>query len=89
LQGTLFGCLEGGFELVTPPRCKLRAHRGESIFLWWSGDEVHAVVRVELDGDPIARLRNYYHAPEVITEVCRQLDVPLRMHGYHPAFAAS
>jgi RNA polymerase sigma-70 factor (ECF subfamily) len=85
LQGTLFGCPEGGFELVATPRCELRAHRGESIFLWWSGDEVHAVVRVDVDGDRITRLRNYYHAPEVITEVCRELDVPFRTHGYHPS----
>jgi RNA polymerase sigma-70 factor (ECF subfamily) len=87
-QGTLFGCPEGGYELVVPPRCELRSHRGESIFLWWSGDEVHSVVRVEVDGDRIARLRNYYHAPEVITEVCRELEVPFRTHGYHPVPAA-
>lgn len=84
LQGTLFGCPEGGYTLVAPPRCELRAHRGESIFLWWSGEEVHAVVRVEVDGDRIARLRNYYHSPEVLTEVCRELDVPFRTHGYRP-----
>jgi RNA polymerase sigma-70 factor (ECF subfamily) len=84
-QGTLFGCPDEDYEVLVPPRCELRAHRGETIFLWWSGDEVHAVVRVEVDGDRIARLRNYYHAPEVITEVCRELDVPFRTHGYHPA----
>ena len=84
LQGTLFGCDEMGFEVTAPPRCEVRAHRGESIFLWWSGDEVHAVVRVEVDCDRIARLRNYYHAPEVITEICRELEVPFRTHGYQP-----
>lgn len=89
LQGTLFGCAEGGYELAALPRCELRAHRGESIMLWWSGGEVHAVVRIDLDGDRIARLRNYYHAPEVITEVCRELDVPFRTHGYHPSSASS
>ena len=25
------------------------------------------------------------HAPEVITEICRELDVPFRTHGYHPS----
>jgi RNA polymerase sigma-70 factor (ECF subfamily) len=84
LRGTLFGCPEGGYELEAPPRCELRAHRGESIFLWWSGAEVHAIVRVEVDGDRISRMRNYYHAPEVITEICRELDLPFRTHGYHP-----
>jgi len=82
LQGTLFGCPDEDHELLIIPRSELRAHRGESIFLWWCGGEVHAVVRVEVDGDRIARLRNYYHAPEVITEVCRELDVPFRTHGY-------
>jgi RNA polymerase sigma-70 factor (ECF subfamily) len=81
LQGTLFGCPDEDHELLAPPRCEIRAHRGESIFLWWSGDEVHAVVRVEVEGDRIARLRNYYHAPEVLTEVCRELAVPFRTHG--------
>lgn len=84
LQGTLFGCPEGGYELLVPPRCELRAHRGETILLWWTGGEVHAIVRVEVDGDRISRLRNYYHAPEVISEICRELDVPFRTHGYHP-----
>jgi RNA polymerase sigma-70 factor (ECF subfamily) len=88
LRGTLFGCPEGGFELVAPPRCELRAHRGESIFLWWSGDEVHAVVRVELEGDRISGLRSYFHAPEVLTEVCRELEVPFRTHGYRPGGTA-
>ncbi len=89
LQGTLFGCPDGDHEVVAPARCELHAHRGESIFLWWSGDEVHAIVRVDVDGDRIARLCNYYHAPEVITEVCRELDVPFRTHGYHPGSASS
>jgi RNA polymerase sigma-70 factor (ECF subfamily) len=89
LHGTLFGCPDEDHVLQVPPRSEIRAHRGESIFLWWSGDEVHAVVRVEVDGDRIARLRNYYHAPEVITEVCRELDVPFRTHGYHPGSASS
>jgi RNA polymerase sigma-70 factor (ECF subfamily) len=84
LQGTLFGCPDGGHPVSAPPRCELRAHRGETILLWWSGDEVHAVVRVEVDGDRIARLRNYYHAPEVVTEICRELDVAFLTHGYHP-----
>jgi RNA polymerase sigma-70 factor (ECF subfamily) len=96
LRGTLFGCPEGGFELVAPPRCEVRAHRGETIFLWWSGDEVHAVVRVGTAvvrvgtaEDRIARLRSYYHAPEVIAEICRELEVPFRTHGYRPASSSN
>jgi RNA polymerase sigma-70 factor (ECF subfamily) len=86
-EGTLFGCPEMGFTLEADPRCEVRAHRGESLFLWWSGDTVHAVVRVEVDGDRITRLLNYYHAPEVVSEICRELDVPYRTHGYGPAAA--
>jgi len=83
-QGTLFGCPEGQQGGVSRARSELRAHRGEWIMLWWSDDEVHAVVRVELAGDRIRRLCNYYHAPELLDEVCRELQVPSRSHGYHP-----
>jgi RNA polymerase sigma-70 factor (ECF subfamily) len=89
LRGTLYGCPDEDHELLVPPRCELRAHRGESIFLWWSGDEVHAVVRVEVHDERIAGLSNYYHAPELISEVCRELDVPFRTHGYHPGLGSS
>jgi RNA polymerase sigma-70 factor (ECF subfamily) len=88
LQGTLFGCPDEAHEPVAAARCERRTHRGESIFLWWSGDEVHAVVRAVVAGDRIARLENYYHAPEVISEVCRELDVPFRTHGYRPELGA-
>jgi RNA polymerase sigma-70 factor (ECF subfamily) len=86
-QGTLFGCPEGRHVLGAPARSELRAHRGEPFFLWWSGDEVHALVRVELAGERVARLVNHYHAPELLTEVCRELEVPFRTHGYHPGSA--
>jgi RNA polymerase sigma-70 factor (ECF subfamily) len=85
LTGTLRGCIDGTHPPPpVAPRCEVRAHRGESILLWWQGDEVHAVVRVEVDGDRIARMRNYYNAPEVLAEVCRELQVPFRTHGYQP-----
>lgn len=84
LHHTLFGCPDGEYAPATPPRCEARTHRGEPILLWSIGDEVDAVVRVEVEGDRIARLRNYRHAPELSTEVCRELGVPLRTHGYRP-----
>jgi RNA polymerase sigma-70 factor (ECF subfamily) len=84
-EGTLFGCPQKGYQVEAPPRCELRAHRGVMIFLWWSGDEVHSVIRVEVDSDRIARLLDYYHAPEVIAEICRELEVPYRTHGYYPS----
>jgi RNA polymerase sigma-70 factor, ECF subfamily len=43
---------------------------------------VQAIVRVDIEGGRIARLRNYYNAPELISEICRELGVPFRTHGY-------
>jgi RNA polymerase sigma-70 factor (ECF subfamily) len=82
LRGTLFGCPDAHDEPPAPPRCEVRVHRGEPIFLWWWGDEVHTVVRVAIEDDRIAALYNYFHAPEVLAEICGELDVPFRAHGY-------
>src|SRR5690349_16626384 len=50
--------------LATPPRREVRVYRGEPIVLAWyahaDGEHVRAIDRVELDGDRIARLRNYF-----------------------------
>jgi hypothetical protein len=47
------------------------------------GEFVRAVSLVELspDGDQIARLRNYFYTPEVIAELCGELDLPCRTNG--------
>jgi RNA polymerase sigma-70 factor (ECF subfamily) len=81
-RGTLFGCPDEEHATLPPMRSEVRAHRGESILLWWWGDEVDTIVRVAVDSDRIARLTSYYHAPEVVEEICRELDVPYRTHGY-------
>lgn len=83
LHNTLFGC-PGHYEVTAPLRCEVRVHRDEPLLLWWMGDEVDAVVRVVVDDDRIAGLRNHRHAPEVITEICRELGIPFRTHGYRP-----
>jgi RNA polymerase sigma-70 factor (ECF subfamily) len=73
--------------LPVPARLELRVHRGEHLLLSWyahrDGEYVRAVSRVELsaDGDQIARLRNYYYTPEVIAELCGELDLPWRVNG--------
>jgi RNA polymerase sigma-70 factor (ECF subfamily) len=82
IRGTLFGCPDGAYDASVPPRCEVRGYRGEPILLWWWGDEVHAVLRVELDGERIVRIQNYYHAPELMTEVCGELGVPFRTFGH-------
>lgn len=72
--------------LPTPPRREIRVHRGEPIVLAWyahaDGEHVRAIDRVELDGDRIARLRNYFFTPDVLAEVCAELEVPFRENGY-------
>jgi RNA polymerase sigma-70 factor (ECF subfamily) len=82
LRGTLFGCPDADGESPAAPRCEVRVHRGEPILLWWWGDEVHTVVRVAIDGDRIAGLRNYFHAPDALAEICGELGVPYLSHGY-------
>jgi len=72
--------------LPQPPRRELRIHRGEPVVLAWyahaDGDAVRAIDRVELDGDHIARLRNYFFTPDLLVEVCAELDVPCKINGY-------
>jgi RNA polymerase sigma-70 factor (ECF subfamily) len=72
--------------LPTSPRCELRVHRGEVLLLLWyahtDGEAVRAINRVEIDGDRIARIRNYFYTPEFIAEVCGELGVPFRINGY-------
>jgi RNA polymerase sigma-70 factor, ECF subfamily len=82
LRGTLFGCPDAPAHALPKPRCEARAHRGETLLLWWWGEEVHAVVRASVQDGKIATLRNYYHAPELIAEVCAELALPYRTHGY-------
>jgi RNA polymerase sigma-70 factor (ECF subfamily) len=72
---------------TTPPRVELRAYRGEWVLLHWyaheSGDAVRAVTRVDADGDAIVHLKNYFYNPELIAEVCGELELPFRLNGHH------
>lgn len=96
--GMLFGAERmavagGGLEpefaqgvLPRPPRCELRMHRGEALLLLWyahaDGEYVRAFNRVELDGERIASLKNYFYSPEAMAELCGELGVPCRSNGY-------
>ncbi len=68
------------------PRCEVRVHRGEPILLFWfdhvDGPAVRAAWTLETHGQHIARIRNYFFAPDVIAELCRELGVPFRVNGY-------
>lgn len=72
--------------LGTPPRVEAVCHRGEWFFLHWyqheDGEAVRAVTRVEVDGDRVARLYNYFFDPDLIGELCGELGVPFRSNGY-------
>lgn len=81
-RGTLFGCPMSAGGALPPMRASVVDYRGEPILLWWWGDEVDTVVRVEGDGARIAGLTSYYHAPEVMAEICNELDVRYRDHGH-------
>jgi RNA polymerase sigma-70 factor (ECF subfamily) len=67
-------------------RFEIRAHRGEQLIVaFWNHDDgevVRAFSRVDCEGDRIARMRTYFHTPEAIAEVCRELDLPYRTNGY-------
>jgi len=72
--------------LPTPPRREVRIHRGEPIVLAWyahaDGEYLRAIDRIELDGEHVARVRNYFFTPDVLAEVCAELGVPFRSNGY-------
>ena len=40
-------------------------------------------------GERIARLRNYFYTPEIIAEVCAELDMPCRINGTFRARGAA
>jgi RNA polymerase sigma-70 factor (ECF subfamily) len=96
-QGMLFGSrrlaegkgIDPRFKqrvLPEVPRPELRLHRGEWLVLLWyaheDGEAVRGFVRAELQGDKISAIRNYFYTPDVLAEVCRELDVPCRVNGY-------
>lgn len=72
--------------LDSAPRCEVRLLRGEPLLLFWydhvDGPAVRTVWTVETDDDRVAHVRNYFFTPDVIAEVCRELDVPFRINGY-------
>jgi RNA polymerase sigma-70 factor (ECF subfamily) len=76
------------FPNVLPqaPRVEPRLHRGEWFLVHWyahsDGEAVRALTRVEADGDRLTRVRNYFYTPDVLAEICAELQVPFRSNGY-------
>lgn len=65
-------------------------HRGELLVLgWWQhpeGEAVRGFSLVECAGGEgeqrVARIRTYFHTPEAVAELCRELGLPCRTNGY-------
>lgn len=74
-----------GIEPV-PARLELRVCRGEPLLLSWyahaDGEAVRAITRVEVSDGRIIGLRNYFFTPDLIAEVCEELELPFRSNGY-------
>ena len=76
------------FHNVLPqvPRVEPRLHRGEWLLVHWyahsDGEAVRAISRVETDGDRLTRVRNYFYTPDVLAEICAELQLPFRSNGY-------
>jgi RNA polymerase sigma-70 factor (ECF subfamily) len=72
--------------LPSAPRAELVAHRGAWVLVHWyaheDGDAVRAITRLDVDGDGVARLQNYFYSPDFIAEVCGELGLPWRSNGY-------
>jgi RNA polymerase sigma-70 factor (ECF subfamily) len=68
------------------PRAEVREYRGEPVVLCWydhdGGPRVRDVVRIEAEGDRIAKIRYHFFSPEVLAEVCGDLRLPWQSNGY-------
>ncbi|HYO93470.1 MAG TPA: hypothetical protein VER33_03115 [Polyangiaceae bacterium] len=68
------------------PTAELRAHADGWVVLFWyehqQGPLVRTLMRVETCNQRIAKVRNYFFAPEVIRQVCAELAVPCAVNGY-------
>jgi RNA polymerase sigma-70 factor (ECF subfamily) len=95
-RGALGATMFHAFAFVAPEwrhglaeasaRFELRTHRGEPLVIaWWrddDGEAVRAFARLECADGRIARMCTYFHTPEAVTEVCRELGLPCRTNGY-------
>ncbi|MEO8800386.1 MAG: RNA polymerase sigma factor [Polyangiaceae bacterium] len=68
-----------------PPRVEARFHRDRWVLVHWyrhsDGDAVRAFTTVELDGDRICHLRNWFYNAELLVDLGGELDVPVRVNG--------
>jgi RNA polymerase sigma-70 factor (ECF subfamily) len=43
---------------------------------------VRAATTLEIDGDRVARLENYFYTPDFLVDLGGELGVPVRVNGY-------
>jgi RNA polymerase sigma-70 factor (ECF subfamily) len=69
-----------------PPRVEPRLHRGRWFLLHWyqhtDGEAVRAVSTLELDGDRVARIENYFYNADFLIDLAGELNVPVRVNGH-------
>jgi RNA polymerase sigma-70 factor (ECF subfamily) len=73
--------------LADSPRAEARVYRDRWLVLGWykhadGVEAVRAVTALELDGDRVARLVNYFYTPDFLREVGAELGVPIRINGH-------
>jgi RNA polymerase sigma-70 factor (ECF subfamily) len=72
--------------LPDSPRVEARWHRDRWVLVLWykhdNGEAVRAFNTVELEGDRIARLRNYFYNADFLADLGGELGVPVRVNGY-------
>jgi len=72
--------------LPESPRAEMCLYRGEPVMLLWynhqDGEAVRAINRVDIDGDRVAGIQNYFFNPDFLADVCTELGVPFRPNGY-------
>ena len=68
------------------PRVERREYRDEPILVSWydhdDGPVVRDVIRLTADGDRVASVKFYFFCPDVVVDVCTELDLPWRSNGY-------
>jgi RNA polymerase sigma-70 factor (ECF subfamily) len=75
-----------GYIRGSLPRCEARPYRDGWVLVFWldhvEGPKVRSVVTLEPEGDRIRQLRNYFFSPDVVAEVCSELELPYQLNGY-------
>ena len=68
------------------PRVEARWHRDRWLLVHWyqhdEGPAVRAFTSIELEGDRVMRLRNYFYNSELLLDLAGELGLPVRINGH-------